>query len=467
MKKILFVLCMMALAMQGYALERSILQAHNPQLKLMKSLQAPTASEMTEVGNDDVGLTMMKLGPQKAFNSISDLYGTWMVNYSNGTQQYFTITISGGLSTGQVVISGWWIGSLATDITGTVSLAGGQGTLSIPSNQLVVNVDGYQQGFLVNTNSPSSPIKLNIYSSGMSTSTKWSVVTSEGGTYESCTGMTICKKANGTMRYSYDGTIYTDPVVMGQNGIGGASKLSIYNFYGLGIMMDIDMKSDSTFEITPTLLYTDSDTGGRYYCYGTDGNSRWNITGHGTETHLIFDTNWSLCSPSTDEWIGLISNTTIFYTDESTFKYPEATPESISLNITDADNQVVEPGSAFQLVATILPSNASQEVTWTSSDETVATVDANGLVTALPESTSKPHLEGGGKTVTITATSVAKPELSASVRLFVGYPITGLWGDLNFDGEVDVRDITILIGIIMGEYDDVNKFKLNNIKSNK
>ena len=458
MKKFLFTLCMVTLALQGYAQENSRLQGLQPQVKTITPKPFLGASAMTEADNEDGGFTLMKLGPQKVFNTISDLYGTWMVNYSNGTQQYFTITIRGGLSSGQVVISGWWIGSLATDITGTVSLAGGQGTLSIPSNQLVVNVDGYQPGYLVNSTNSSSPIKFNIYSSGMSTSNKWSIVTSEGGIYESCTGMTICKKANGTMRYTYNGEVCTDPVVMGQNGVGGASKLSIYNFFGMGTMMEIDMKSDSTFEIQPSLLYTDYDTGNRYYCYGTDGVSRWNITGPGTETHLTFGTDWSLCSPSSGEYIGLISNTTIFYIDETTFKYPEATPESITLNVTDADEQVVEPGSSLQLVATILPRNANQAVTWSSSDETVATVDENGLVTALPDTTSNtlraPRLEGGGKTVTITATSVAKPELSASVRLYVGYPITGLWGDLNFDGEVDVRDVTILINIILGYYDD-------------
>lgn len=440
MKRILIVLCLLSFALSNYAMPGSSSQSLQPQQKVMKAMPflATTEKSMTV---DEGSLTLMKLGPQKAFNTISDLYGTWMVNYSDGTQQYFTITIRAGLSSGQVVIGGWWIGSLATDITGTVSLAGGQGTLSIPSGQLVVNVDGYEPGYLVNTTSSSSPIKFNIYSSGMSTSNKWAIQMSDGTPYVACTGMTICKKANGTMRYTYDGTVHTDPVVMGQNGIGGAAKLSIYNFFGLGTMMDINMRCDSTFEITPTLLYTDSDTGGRYYCYGTDGNSRWTITGHGTETHLTFDTNWSLCSPSTDEWIGLISNTTIFYTDETTFKYPEATPESISLNFTDSDNKVLGPGDVLQLVATILPSNANQEVTWTSSDETVATVDENGLVTAV--------LEGANvtpKPVIITATSVANPELSASVRLRVG----NILGDLNFDGSVNVQDVTILINIILG-----------------
>lgn len=402
-------------------------------------------------------MTFMKLGPQKAFNSVTDLYGTWMVNYSNGSQQYFTITISGGLTSGQVVISGWWVGSLATDITATASVAGGTGSLSIASGQLVVNVDGYDQGYLVNTTSSGSPIKFNIYSSGMSTTTKWAIQTSSGGTYDYSSGITMCKKCNGTMRYTYEGETYTDPVLMGQNGIGGAAQLTMYNFFGMGTMMDnIVMRSDSTFEIPPTLLYQDNQTGGLYYNYGTDGNSRWTIKGKGNAVRLTFDTDWSLCSPSTDEWIGAISNTMIFYTDGTTFRYPEPVPESISLSITDADNQVVEPGDTYQLYATILPAGANQAVTWTSSDETVATVDENGLVTALMETNGAkvPQLQGGGKTVTITATSVAKPELSASVRLYVGYPIIGLWGDVNNDGVVDVTDVNIVVNIILGKYNN-------------
>ena len=177
---------------------------------------------------------------------------------------------------------------------------------------------------------------------------------------------------------------------------------------------------------------------------------------------LTFDTNWSLCSPSTDEWIGAVSNTMIFYNDGTTFRYPDPVPESISLSITDADNHVVEPGDTYQLYAYISPGGADQSVTWTSSDETVATVDENGLVTAVFEQSNgakRPQLQGGGKTVTITATSVAKPELSASVRLYVGYPIDGLWGDVNNDGVVDVTDIDIVVSIVLGKYNDSKKIK--------
>ena len=53
-------------------------------------------------------------------------------------------------------------------------------------------------------------------------------------------------------------------------------------------------------------------------------------------------------------------------------------------------------GDTLQLTARVKPNAYAQEVTWNSSDTTIATVDGNGLVTALKDGT-----------VTITATSVA------------------------------------------------------------
>ncbi|MGP4038336.1 Ig-like domain-containing protein [Gracilibacillus sp. D59] len=64
------------------------------------------------------------------------------------------------------------------------------------------------------------------------------------------------------------------------------------------------------------------------------------------------------------------------------------TPESAS----------VAAGATQQLTASV--TNATDtSVTWSSSDETVATVDSTGLVTVLAGATS-------GQTATITATSV-------------------------------------------------------------
>ena len=53
-------------------------------------------------------------------------------------------------------------------------------------------------------------------------------------------------------------------------------------------------------------------------------------------------------------------------------------------SVTISGDATVEAGSTLALAATVLPANASyKDVAWTSSDETVATVDANGVVTGV------------------------------------------------------------------------------------
>lgn len=55
----------------------------------------------------------------------------------------------------------------------------------------------------------------------------------------------------------------------------------------------------------------------------------------------------------------------------------------ITLDITE---KTVIAGDAFKLVATVYPENAdNKEVKWRSSNEKIATVDANGNVTTLSE----------------------------------------------------------------------------------
>ena len=56
----------------------------------------------------------------------------------------------------------------------------------------------------------------------------------------------------------------------------------------------------------------------------------------------------------------------------------KAAPTSIQLNYSEAEIHLQQP---LQLIATILPADAHQEVQWTSSNENVATVDDTGLVT--------------------------------------------------------------------------------------
>lgn len=69
-----------------------------------------------------------------------------------------------------------------------------------------------------------------------------------------------------------------------------------------------------------------------------------------------------------------------------------------------------EPTDVRTIIATVTPANASNKrVTWSSSDETVATVDNNGVVTGIT-----------GGTATITVTSVADTTKKATVYVVVG-----------------------------------------------
>lgn len=76
---------------------------------------------------------------------------------------------------------------------------------------------------------------------------------------------------------------------------------------------------------------------------------------------------------------------------------------SVSLNKQTASIVV---GASDTLVATVLPAEASQTVTWSSSDETKATVDGGGVVTAVAEGTA-----------TITATTANGKKATCAVTV--------------------------------------------------
>ncbi len=84
---------------------------------------------------------------------------------------------------------------------------------------------------------------------------------------------------------------------------------------------------------------------------------------------------------------------------------PSVELKSLSLNKTSL---TLYTGQSETLVVTPNPSNASAGVTWSSSDTAVATVSANGEVTAKSVGTA-----------TITATSTANPSINASARITV------------------------------------------------
>ena len=103
---------------------------------------------------------------------------------------------------------------------------------------------------------------------------------------------------------------------------------------------------------------------------------------------------------------------------------------SIELNVTSAE---LTEGENLQLTATVFPEDATDKtVIWVSSDETVATVNKNGLVTAIAP----------GEAI-ITATTNDDSNLSASCLVTVTSPITPI-GDNVFQ----VGDTTVMHGDI-------------------
>ena len=117
---------------------------------------------------------------------------------------------------------------------------------------------------------------------------------------------------------------------------------------------------------------------------------------------------------------------------------------SIVLNKPEA---TLEAGSQEQLTATVLPSDAAQTVTWTSSDPSVASVDKSGLVTAVAVGNA-----------TITASTTDGTDLKATCEVTViREDLTGKCGE-NLDYVFsDDRVLTISGAGAMYDYGDNNQ----------
>ncbi len=142
-----------------------------------------------------------------------------------------------------------------------------------------------------------------------------------------------------------------------------------------------NLAADRTFTMPGgQYMFTSSDND---FCfYGIDGNSLVNGSGVGTDNTLTLSQGWSAYNVENNRWYGLRSNLVITKVDGD-FPWPVAAPTSIMLNADDADEVALRAGETFQLeVVAVEPEYASKEVTWSVSDDAIATVDENGLVTA-------------------------------------------------------------------------------------
>ena len=100
------------------------------------------------------------------------------------------------------------------------------------------------------------------------------------------------------------------------------------------------------------------------------------------------------------------------------------TPIASKVSI-QADTDLIYPQEGFntvQLTAAVEPADAAQAVTWQSANEKVATVDENGLVTAVAKGT-----------VNITATAEDGSKVRGTIRLTVGVPV-GKLDSMSWNG---------------------------------
>ena len=118
----------------------------------------------------------------------------------------------------------------------------------------------------------------------------------------------------------------------------------------------------------------------------------------------------------------------------------------VALDKTSAELQV---GKTLTLTATVTPDNATDKaVAWTSSNDAVATVDANGVVTAKAEGTATITATAGGKTATCTVTVKAAPRYYYNSTTTTGTKADGTKGSpKTFDAGVGLYAVTAVLSV--------------------
>lgn len=174
------------------------------------------------------------------------------------------------------------------------------------------------------------------------------------------------------------------------------------------------------------------------YFYNTSKSHR-NLTAYNSSTMRVLGT-------TSDGSIGYITPTDLDYIPANTsyLSVSSGTAEELTIVTEDEYNDLVSslptsitvsptevtllPGESTTLTATVLPTTATQTVSWSSSDESVATVTSGGIVTAVAVGTA---------TVTATTTN----GLTATCTVYGSAGITSVLMDAD-NNPVDVYNLS-------------------------
>lgn len=127
----------------------------------------------------------------------------------------------------------------------------------------------------------------------------------------------------------------------------------------------------------------------------------------------------------------IYGNSTGMSVEGCTVTVPDVEVSGIALDVSEV---TLTEGKTLALTATVSPTNATDpSMTWTSSDEGVATVDETGVVTAIATGTA-----------TITATA---GDCTASCEVTVESEY--LLGDVNGNGEVNSTDAVLILQYVV------------------
>ncbi len=447
----------------SYDAENNVLTLHNAtiknELEFNASIEGGTFISGSAIGvfnkSGNAELTISLVGT----NTIANVGKGIFVLASSASTGSSNLTIQGdGSLNASASQNGIWVQSNGNNAALCVENA--EVTASpdgaVKNGVLVQAKDGSDVSLTVNGGSLTASVNANIwfqFGSGVSgsgtptvTVSNNAIVRANGGiANNSSTSIqygTGNKENGGIVWNGTEGTVYGNVTLQEDLEIGEGESLTIPDGSSLdmnghtitvesGGKLDGKPTGEGTVKIAPTITtesLPDGEVGTVYSQTLTatgDPTITWNVTSGTLPAGLTLDTNTGTISgtPTTANTYNFtVTATNDSGNDSKQFSLTIDPKQTVSVTGVTLDQAELSlyTGESKTLIATVQPSDATiQNVTWESSNTEVATVDANGKVTAEGEgeATITVTTADGGKTATCAVTVTAAPVPVSGVSL--------------------------------------------------